>query len=70
VPTRVGCRSDDVEVPVIEGRDRGQAEAFGERYQPGVDAAEMLVGVLVGQFGDASLVGGCEVLDEQLTVRH
>jgi len=62
--------SDYAEVPVIEGRNRCQAEAFSERDQPGVDPAEVLVGVLAGQFGDASPIGGCEVLDEQFVVRH
>lgn len=62
--------SDDAGVPVIERGDRGQAEAFGDRYQPGVNAAEVLVSVLVGQLGDASPVTGGEVLDEQLTVGY
>lgn len=70
-PQDVGVAGSDYsEVPVIEGRDLGQAKAFGERYQSGVHAAEVLVGVLVGQFGNASPVGSCEALDEQLAVRH
>lgn len=55
---------------MIEGRDLGQAEAFGELDQSGVYAAEVLVGVLVGRIGNPSPIASCEVLDEQLAVRY
>jgi hypothetical protein len=56
----------DAEVAPVEGGDRGEAEPLGDGDQAGVDAAEVLVGVALGQFGDARPVGSGQGLDDEL----
>ena len=58
----------DAEVAPVEGGDRGEAEPLGDGDQAGVDAAEVLVGVVLGQLGDARPVGSGEGLDDELAV--
>src|SRR5450755_1072140 len=60
--------SHDAEMAAVEGRDRGEVEALGDGDQAGVDAAEGLVGVPLGQLGDARPVGSGEVFDDGLAV--
>jgi hypothetical protein len=52
----------------VEGGDRGEAEPLGDGDQAGVDAAEVLVGVLLSQFGDSRPVGSGELFDDELAV--
>jgi hypothetical protein len=52
----------------IEGGDRGQLEPLSDCDQAGVDAAEVLVGVVLGQLGDALPVGCGELFDDQLAI--
>lgn len=47
----------DAEVAPVERCDRGEAEALGDGDQAGIDAAEVLVGVALGQLGDPRPVG-------------
>ncbi len=58
----------DAEVAPVEGGDRGEAEALGDGDQAGVYAAEVLVGVALGQVGDTRPVGSGEGLDDELAV--
>lgn len=52
----------------VEGGDCGEAEPLGDDDQAGVDAAEVLVGVLLGQLGDSRPVGFGELFDDELPV--
>jgi hypothetical protein len=56
------------EVALVEGRDRGLVELLSDCNQAGVDAAETLVGVLLGQLGNAIPVGAGELLEDELAI--
>ena len=58
----------DAGVAPVERGDRGEAEPLGDGDHGGVDAAEVLVGVLLGQLGDARPVGSGEGFDDELAV--
>jgi len=43
------CGPHDGEVPAVEGRQGGQAQAFGQGHQRGIGAVQGQVGVALGQ---------------------
>lgn len=57
-------RADDAEVAVVEGRDFGDPQPFGDRDHGGVGGAEREVGVGVDQVGHALVVSEFEVDDD------
>ena len=61
-------RAYDAEVPVVEGRELGDAVTFGEGYDGSVGHAERQVGVLLHQLGDAAPLGAQHRLDPQQPV--
>ncbi len=58
-------RLHDAEVAVIECRDTGGFEAFSDRDDAGVAAAEWEVTLAVNEFTDSFPVGDCERFDAQ-----
>lgn len=54
-------------MPPVEHGHRGKPKALGDDDQPGVNAAQVLVGVALGQLGNARPICRCEVLDDHFT---
>ncbi len=56
-----------VEVPAVHGGNRGNTEAFGDRYQRGIGATQPPIGVLPDKFGHPPQVDVGKVHWEELT---
>ncbi len=61
-------RSDHAEMPSVDRRDLGEAEAFGDGHDGGVDGTQRQVGVAEDEFGGPAPVPGFETDDGQVAV--
>ena len=66
----LGARTDDGEVPAVQGGDFGDTQALGQRNDGGIGGSERQIGVLFYEFGDPRVVLGNQVDRFEVAVGH